>query len=84
VSATTTASTSPAYDVRPPTGIITGQSLWISPTRSTPGRSSAVNTASTPGDASAAEVSIATMSARAWSVRCRAACNMPGTRMSSM
>jgi hypothetical protein len=49
VSATTTAITSPAYDVRPPTGIITGQSLWISPTRSTPGRSSAVNTASTPG-----------------------------------
>ena len=73
VSATTTARTSPAYDVVPPTGIITGQSLWMIPTRISPGRSSAVKTASTPGAASAAATSMATMSARAWSVRCSAA-----------
>ena len=39
---------------RPPTGIITGQSLWMSPTRSSPGMSAAVNTATTPGAAAAA------------------------------
>ena len=58
VSATTIASTSPAHEVRPPTGIITGQSLWISPTRSSPGMSAAVSTATTPSAASAAAASI--------------------------
>ena len=48
-SATTNASTSPRYDVRPPSGMKTGQSLWMSPTRSSPGTSAAVNTRTTPG-----------------------------------
>ena len=64
VRATTTASTSPAYDVRPPAPIMTGQSLWMMPTLCAPGMSAAVKTASTPGAASAAEVSMSMMSAR--------------------
>ena len=49
--ATTIASTSPRYDVLPPSGMNTGQSVWMMPTRSSPGTSAAVNTASTPGSA---------------------------------
>ena len=84
VSATTMASTSPRYDVRPPTGIITGQSVWMMPTRSSPGMSAAVYTAWTPATASAAVASMATMSARACSLKCSAACRHPSGFMSSM
>jgi hypothetical protein len=70
--------------VRPPTGIITGQSVWMMPTRSSPGMSAAVNTASTPGAASAAAASMERTSARACSVSTSAPCSMPGTTMSSM
>ena len=53
------------------------------PTRISPGTSVAVNTASTPGAARAADVSISSMSARTWAVRWSAACSIPGTLMSS-
>src|SRR5579872_272627 len=62
----------------------TGQSVWMMPTRSSPGTSSAVRTAWTPGAAAAFVVSMRTTSALAWSASLRAACSMPGTRRSSM
>ena len=82
-SATTIARTSPAYDVRSPSPMNTGQSLWMIPTMFVPGTSRRVNTAMTPSAASAAEVSILMMSARVCSVRWSAACSMPSMRMSS-
>ena len=60
-----------------------GQSVWMIPTRSSPGMSAAVNTATTPGAFRADSISIRWISARAWSVRRRAAWSIPGTRMSS-
>ena len=56
--------------MRPPTGIMTGQSLWMMPTRSSPGMSAAVNTRharrARPRPRS---VSMPRTSARAWSAR---------------
>ncbi len=69
--------------MRPPSGMNTGQSLWMIPTRSSPGTSAAVKAATTPGTASAALVSMRSTSARAWSVSRSAPCSIPGTRMSS-
>ncbi len=72
------------YEVRPPTGIMTGQSVLMMPTRSWPGMSAAVKAATTPGAANAGPRSMPTMSARACSVSTSAACSIPGTVMSSM
>ena len=59
------AMTSPRYEVRPPTGMNTGQSVWINPTFSAPGTSAPVNTPTTPSTAAATLVSISITSAHA-------------------
>ena len=83
-SATTIASTSPAYEVKPPTGISAGQSLYMIPISSSPGTSAAVNTARTPGCNTALDELIFKTSARACFVNTSAACSIPGMRMSSI
>ena len=82
--AATAARMSPTYRVVSPSPMNCGQSGRMSPCAFCPGTSTAVTTATTPGTADAADVSIRNTRARGWSENRTAPCSMPGNAMSLM